>query len=370
MFHAGLPPLCAHNFASDRAAAVTPETDGWAVAFSPRSPGGRGDRDLTFEATRALVGSPPGRRGRHSISSRGGLPRVYYRDSPMTHAEQTHTVRTADALELVGKVWHPDPSHTHDGQPKGTVCLIHGFGEHVERYHHVADRMNAAGYLVAGVDLRGHGKSAGRRGYTPSIDQLLDDVVAVKASVRALAPAAPLFLYGHSMGGNIGLNFLLRRTPTLTGAIITSPWLRLTKPPGAALAGLVKLLNTIAPKIPVPNKLEKGGLSRDPDVEAKYNADPLVHGLVTPRLFTEIRDAGEWAISNAGKLAVPTLLFHGEADPITSCEGSAAFADAAPSDTLSFRPWPNLRHETHNEPEQGEVIDAMITFMNDKIAEA
>jgi len=295
---------------------------------------------------------------------------VYHRSSPMTHAEETHTVRTADSLELVGKTWRPDPSRTPDGAPKGTVCLIHGFGEHVERYHHVADRMNAAGYLVAGVDLRGHGKSPGRRGYTPSIDQLLDDVVAMKASVRGLAPAAPLFLYGHSMGGNIGLNFLLRRTPTLTGAIITSPWLRLAKPPGAALAGLVKILNAVAPKIPVPNKLEKGGLSRDPEVEARYNTDPLVHGLVTPRLFTEIDNAGEWAIANASKLAVPTLLMHGEEDPITSCEGSATFAAAAPNSTLTFRPWANLRHETHNEPEQGEVIDAMIAFMDAQVGPA
>lgn len=288
----------------------------------------------------------------------------------MTHAEETHTVRTADALELVGKVWRPAPSDTGDDTPKGTVCLIHGFGEHVERYHHVADRMTAAGYLVAGVDLRGHGKSPGRRGYTPSIDQFLDDIVAVKASVRALAPAAPMFLYGHSMGGNLALNFLLRRTPTLTGAIITSPWLRLTKPPGAALAGVVKVLNAIAPMIPVPNKLEKGGLSRDPEVEARYNADPLVHGLVTPRLFTEVRAAGEWAIANANKLEVETLLMHGEADPITSCDGSRCFAQAAPSSKLTFHPWPNLRHETHNEPEQGEVIDAMLRFMNERVEQA
>lgn len=288
----------------------------------------------------------------------------------MSHAEETHTVRTSDALELVGKIWRPDSSLTDDGAPKGSVCLIHGFGEHVERYHHVADRMTAAGYLVAGVDLRGHGKSPGRRGYTPSIDQFLDDVVAVKASIRALAPATPLFLYGHSMGGNIGLNFLLRRTPTLTGAIITSPWLRLAKPPGAALAGLVKILNTVVPKIPVPNKLEKGGLSRDPEVEARYNADPLVHGSVTPRLFTEIHAAGEWALANADKLAVPTLLMHGEVDPITSCDASAAFAGAAPASKISFRAWPNLRHETHNEPEQGEVIDAMIAFMDEQVASA
>ena len=123
------------------------------------------------------------------------------------------------------------------------------------------------------------------------------------------------------------------------------------------------VLNKVAPRIPVPNKLEQGGLSRDPDVETRYNEDPLVHGLVTPRLFTEIRDGGEWAIKHAGELHVPTLLMHGEADPITSCDGSRAFASNAPSARLTFRPWPNLRHETHNEPEQAEVLDAMMAFV-------
>ena len=284
---------------------------------------------------------------------------------------ETFHVRTADGLELVGSIWHP---HDRDAEgnrpaPRGVVCLIHGFGEHVGRYQHVAERMNAEGYLVAGADLRGHGRSQGRRGYTPSLDQLLDDVVAIKASVRALAPAAPIFLYGHSMGGNISLNFLLRRSPSLSGAVVTSPWLRLTKPPGAALAGIVKVLNTVAPRIPVPNKLEKGGLSRDPEVEARYNADPLVHGLVTPRLFTQIRDAGEWAIAHAGALGVPTLLMHGGADPITSCEASQAFAEAAVAEhaPLEFRAWPTLRHETHNEPERDQVIEAMLNFMNARL---
>ena len=132
---------------------------------------------------------------------------------------------------------------------------------------------------------------------------------------------------------------------------------------------MVKILNTVAPKIPVPNKLEKGGLSRDPEVEARYNADPLVHGLVTPRLFTQIRDGGEWAIEHAGTLGVPTLLMHGGADPITACDASQAFADAAAASSapLEFRAWPTLRHETHNEPERDQVIDAMIAFMDARL---
>ena len=107
---------------------------------------------------------------------------------------------TDDDLRLKGKVWLPKST------PSGVVCLIHGFGEHIDRYEHVAKSMNDAGLALCGIDLRGHGMSEGKRGHTPSFDHLMRDIDQYIKGTRTAYPGLPIHLYGHSMGGNLAYN--------------------------------------------------------------------------------------------------------------------------------------------------------------------
>jgi alpha-beta hydrolase superfamily lysophospholipase len=99
--------------------------------------------------------------------------------------------------------WRPET-------PKAVVVLVHGLGEHINRYQHVADAFVKAGYAMQAFDLRGHGKSAGQRGHTPTYESLMDDIADFIADAQKRYPDLPVFFYGHSMGGNHVINYDLR----------------------------------------------------------------------------------------------------------------------------------------------------------------
>ena len=115
-------------------------------------------------------------------------------------------------------------------KPKAVISMVHGLGEHIGRYDHVARWFNQNQVAVVGHDHQGFGKSGGRRGHVSRLDSVLDDIDLALAEARNRYPDVPQFLYGHSLGGNLILNYTLRRKPVLTGVIATGPWIRLAFP--------------------------------------------------------------------------------------------------------------------------------------------
>jgi alpha-beta hydrolase superfamily lysophospholipase len=248
-------------------------------------------------------------------------------------------------------------------KPKAVVVLVHGHGEHVGRYVHVAEAFIKAGYALSGFDLRGHGKSGGPRGHTSSYEALMDDIADFLAQVANRYPRLPLFLYGHSLGGNLVLNFILRRKPNVVGAIVTAPWLKLAFDPPAVQVTLARAMNKIAPGFTQNSKLDTTALSRDVQIVKAYDNDPLVHDKISARLYVGIYDSGLWAIEHASGIPVPLLLMHGTADRLTSAQASRDFAERG-GKKVTWRAWDGWYHEIHNEPEKAEVLKVMTTWMN------
>jgi alpha-beta hydrolase superfamily lysophospholipase len=252
-------------------------------------------------------------------------------------------LETSDGLRLYG--WIRQPS----GPPKGLIALVHGMGEHSRRYDHLMACWADHGYASAGFDLRGHGRSEGKRGHTASYDLLMDDLAIFLARIAAACPRVPVTLYGHSMGGNLALNYAITRQPAVAGVIASAPYLRLAFQPPAWKLRMAELLKHIAPAMSQSTGLDVTALSRDPEVIRRYEADPLVHGKITVSFFSAVHAAGEAIIPRASELGVPALLMHGGADRITSAAGSAAFV-AASAGKATLEIWEGFFHEIHNEP--------------------
>jgi len=265
--------------------------------------------------------------------------------------------KSKDGLELFA---HSFPSQN---PPKAIVYMVHGHGEHIERYEHLAAALNKADYALVGFDHRGHGQSAGKRGHTPSYETLLDDIDAFLAEMDEYYPNLPRFLYGHSMGGNLVLNYALRRNPDLKGVISTSPWIKLAFEPPAVQVFLGKMMDKIFPAFIQGSGLETTDLSRDPEVVRAYEEDPLVHDKISARLFVGMYESGLWALEHASEFPLPLYLVHGSADKITSAEASREFAEKA-GDKVTLKIWEGFYHETHNEPEQEAVFKSLIEWLD------
>ncbi|HEY58744.1 MAG TPA: alpha/beta hydrolase [Anaerolineae bacterium] len=251
--------------------------------------------------------------------------------------------------------------------PRGGVVLIHGLGEHSGRYAHVAQALNEIGLSVLAPDLPGHGRSGGRRGHFPSYEQVLDLIGLVLDRLGEAVGGRPLLLYGHSLGGNLVINYTLRRPQGLRGAVASGPWLRLAIQPPRWRVALARTVGRLLPAVTQPNGLDPHDLSHDPQVVQAYIGDPLVHDRISAGLFLSAYQAGLWALENATWLQVPLLLMHGTADRLTSPEASAAFCARAGS-LCTLRLWEGLCHEVHNEPQKAEVLTALREWLESILA--
>lgn len=253
-------------------------------------------------------------------------------------------------LNLYSKLWAV-PS------PKAIVALIHGQGEHIQRYEHLATYYNNNGVAVWGYDQQGFGKSEGPRGHAPNLDAYLNDVGSFIEQVNSQFPGLPIFLYGHSMGGNVVLNYSLRKKDTrLTGIIATGPWIRLAfeAPAIKVLAG--RLMRSILPKLALSSGLDTRLLSKDPAVVNAYNKDPLVHDKVSAAAGISLIEGAAWINAYSESTPCPMLLMHGDSDGITSCPATQALSERL-TGPATWKAWSGMYHEIHNEPDQKAVFD-------------
>jgi alpha-beta hydrolase superfamily lysophospholipase len=269
--------------------------------------------------------------------------------------------KSEDGLAMQAREWMPD------GAARGLVVLVHGFDDHGGRYLHVGQALAEAGFVLCSYDARGQGRSEGPWAWVDRYERLMDDLSAFLALATARHPGLPRFLYGHSMGGNEVLNFLLRRKPKLAGAVATGPWLELAVRAPAVQLAAARLAAKLPFTLALPTGMDPAGISHDPAVVAAYLADPCVKGKITPRLLVGVLDAGQWALAHAAELAVPLLILHGDADQITAHGASRRFAEAA-GPLATFRSWPGGFHELHNEPEKAEVLKVITDWLAARIA--
>ena len=260
-------------------------------------------------------------------------------------------------LKIYGKSWPIE-------NPKAVLCLIHGLGEHINRYDHMAKYYNQQGFAVVGYDRSGHGQSEGKLGHTDDFDFFLDEIDELYEEAQKQYPSQTLVAYGHSMGGLLVLLHEIKRKPPVKAIVATAPPIQLTKSPPAALLAIGKLMLKIYPKYTQPNGLNVKDLSRDPAIVKAYVDDPLVHDRITSMTAIKMLQSGDWLNQYKGNLNYPTLLMHGENDQISSAKATEAFAKRVGAE---FKLWPGAFHEIHNEPEKEAVYQYGIDWINQQL---
>ena len=266
---------------------------------------------------------------------------------------------TNDGLKIYAKDWHVDNA-------KAVIVIVHGLGEHCERYSPMAQFYNDHEIGFVGYDRRGHGQSEGKRGHTINYQVYLDEVTELLIRVDKMYQEIPIFLYGHSMGGNIALNYALKKKSNITGLIATGSWIMLQQNPPSSLVFFAKFINKYYPTFTQNSGLNVKHISTVADEVEKYKTDPLVHSKITSNTGLEMIKAAEYLKNYNDEMPVPTLIMHGGADKITSPEGSQQFSKRAKGD-LTYKEWPGLYHEIHNEVNRTEVFEYTLRWINEML---
>ena len=264
----------------------------------------------------------------------------------------------ADGLLLTRQAWHPE------GEPAAVLAVVHGYGEHGGRYGGLAEDMTARGYAVHVYDLRGHGRSAGRRGHLGRFTDYLDDTAVFLTAVGDEQPGRPLYLLGHSLGGLIATAYVEDRpVDALDGLILSSPFLRLGMPVPPLKLGAARLLSIVAPAMNVGNTIDPTALSHDREVVRVYDTDPLNHHLATARWAAEVLAAQSAALSAAGGIRLPFLLLYGGADAVADPQAARElFARVASADKTA-QGYEGYFHEIFNETGRAAVFADLATWL-------
>jgi alpha-beta hydrolase superfamily lysophospholipase len=259
------------------------------------------------------------------------------------------TFKGDGGTELYDQRWRPD------GAPRAALAVVHGFGEHSGRYGNLVNWFVPKGYAVYAFDMRGHGRSPGKRGHIDSYAQVRDDVQAFLNLVHQEEPGRPVFLLGHSQGGLTVLDYVLHDPSGLAGVVASGPVLC---PPGVSplLLQLSRLLSKVLPSLALEVGLDATALSRDPAVVDAYVNDPLVHGKATPRMGTELSATIEWTQTHAVDLALPCLIVHGGADRLCAPEASRAFFEKVTFADKERHEYDGYYHEVFNDAGKEKVL--------------
>ncbi len=248
-----------------------------------------------------------------------------------------------------------------DPAPSHIAVLVHGYGEHIGRYDHVADALVAAGAAVYGMDHMGHGRSDGDRAIVTDFDDVVADVDQVIDTALEQHPGLPVVMIGHSMGGLIASRYAQTHGDRLTALVLSGPAI-----------GRMELIDQLLGLDEIPDvPLDPAVLSRDGAVGEAYAADPLVWHGPFQRPMLEAMSKANGQVDEAGSLgALPLLWVHGADDLLVPIDGTRAGIDAIEGATSRAIEYPGARHEIFNETNHGEVLADVVGFIAEVLAGA
>ena len=241
-------------------------------------------------------------------------------------------------------VWLPD------GDVRGIVVLLHGYGEHLGLYDALGRRLSRDGHAVHALDAVGHGRSDGERALIASWDHYVDDARQLVNLAADRHPGRPVVIVGHSAGGAAAY-LLALRSPGIAQALVLS---------GSPLRPLAWVDDDDEVDVD-PSEM----FSTHPEYVHALLHDPLTwHGGFRPETVRAL--AATWPEIGAGladgRPDVPVLFVHGEEDPVVPIDDARANVAALPQARLSVHL--GDLHDVLNEHDRDVVHESVAAFVN------
>ena len=252
-------------------------------------------------------------------------------------------------------------------EARAIVAIVHGVGEHSGRYLNLSEPLANNAFTLYGYDQRGHGRSPGQRVYINNWSEYREDLNAFLKLIQEQEPGKSIFLYGHSMGATIALDYILHYPKVLKGAILSGTPFESAGAVKPALVTLANMLSKILPRFSMNLGLDITALSREPEVVRAYASDPLVSRLVTARWGTEMLKTNEWVKEHLAEIVTSTFFIHGEADRISLARAVAEKVREIHLAEKTLIIYPGGYHEPHNDYGHARVLGNVTEWLDQHI---
>ncbi|WP_165440755.1 alpha/beta fold hydrolase [Rubripirellula amarantea] len=279
---------------------------------------------------------------------------------------------------LHGRLWYRASDRDSDSnQPDAVLITVHGLGDHSARFaemaHQVISSSNAK-IAVVGFDLPSHGQSPGKPGSLAKFDRLLADIAAVRQSVVERFGDVPQALLGHSMGGNLAVNYVLRQSsvdssmPPLLGLVLAAPMLLPPNPMPRPIIFAAWLTGHLFPFVKFGKAIDVHALTSDPQEIEKIRQDDAMHSRITLYLATQLVSQGRWALDHAREVQIPTLVLYGGEDSLidrNACK-NLAIRIGKPATLVS---WPETKHSLFHDLRRDDIVARLVQWLDLQLVE-
>ena len=275
-----------------------------------------------------------------------------------TSAFTTKTILTSDGLCLRSFAWQPPQMPV-----RGVMVITHGIRDYALRYQRFAEQLTKQGFAVFAQDLRGHAHSGGERQRFNSMARMVEDTDMIVNEAKLRYPNAPLYVYGHSLGGLITTQYSLDHASKLSGVVLSGAALKRPHSVSSFSASLAQIVAAVAPSLKVV-QVDDSEFSRDKAVMAALVSDPLVSRDKLPAgtaaaVLKAIADSQQ----RMSQLKLPLMVMYGTADSVNPIEGSQAFVQAVASTDKTLKVYPGVYHDMLNEPERDQIAADIVAWL-------
>ncbi len=277
-------------------------------------------------------------------------------------AHSTGYLRSESGLPIFYGCWRPE------GPARGVVVILHGLGEHSGRYRHLVAALLRAGYMVYAHDHQGFGRSGGARCYVQGFHDYLSDITQVVSMARKRNSDLPCILYGHSMGGLIGLLYLMEAPGAVDLAVVSSPSLQShdLSLVNRLLKRMLELLHRVRPQLTFRQRGSLDILSRDWEEVQRAMGDSLGVPLRSANWVVEFFETMQEVGNRATEIRIPILMMQGLADAVVVPAATQAFFAQVGSEDKSLRLFEGYYHELHNDLGRERPIGAVLDWLSDR----
>jgi len=278
------------------------------------------------------------------------------------HIYRENFFTTGRGVKIYYQYWLPSDNH------RANLIFVHGMGEHSGRYQNIVNYLCPKGFALFGLDLQGHGKSEGKRGHVAHLSDFAGQIEQLINTTKDLRDNKDLYLYGHSMGGLIVLDYLLQYpNRELSGVIFTSPAFDIALKIPAWKMCMGKLISVLAPSVTMNNGIDPDDLSHDKIVVEKYKKDELVHDRASAGLFFSMLSTIKKANLKAPDIHTPVLLMLGDKDNIISKDGALSLFNKLGSNDKKSHICPGSSHELLNEIDKENNLDIIRQWLEPRL---
>ncbi len=269
-----------------------------------------------------------------------------------------HSFASHDGVELFYRHWPAS------GTRRGAVLLFHRGHEHSGRMAHLVDELRLPDFDFFAWDARGHGRSPGQRGFSPSFGHSVRDVQCFVDHVREQygIEAQDMAVIAQSVGAVLVSTWAHDYAPRLRALVLASPAFQVKLYVPFARPGL-RLMQKLRGNFFVNSYVKARFLSHDPARQASYDGDPLITRPISANILLGLYAAAERVVADAAAITLPTQLLISGADWVVEHRPQHDFFERLGSAVKEKHVLDGFFHDTLGEADRDRAVGLVRSFV-------